>query len=744
MPRRSTSRAQLSTDAITSSSSSSSTDAPRLSNSAGAEQLIAARVVKSTRKGYVNCMKVIHTFYVDELHRPRGLTLPVKIADIRDFFSWLVNTKFQHKPAAMSTIRSYKSALLWQYGEEKKIIDPVVNLEIENVLKGYQRRVAELKAAGRMPVFEGKYYLAYDGYCSLAHALLHNQSPNRMLFGWPFLLLQWNLIARSATVGGMMMEHVSWEGDALLISTPKSKTDQEGAKIFPRHVYANPVNPTICPVLALGVLIFTRVLRHDPAQPVDAACPPSFAIFDGAHSEARFSQTLHATMDSLPEAELTRLGGDKKQLGTHSIRKGAATYCNGMICGPSTAQVFLRAGWSLGNVQDRYLFAGQGGDQLTGRLVAGLPFNDTAFASLAPHFTADGLQQIPWLVVMPLYSRLPETFKRALPYLLASICYHEEWLRRTLSPQHPLSSTYLVSSGHVTKLKPLVVAGLNRCPLTGMQATGIPPHLILSTGLIDIAKQTEQLEAAILEQCAQLPEHLTATLMQRFSINGAVPLTADDMRVMMSQFTAQLRAEFQQLASASTPPAASSTLASAASLLMDADPRFSMWTWKGRLHPVPEGWKFPSTDVKATWNLWHYGHLGDRIRPLRHLRKHDLDGTSVQVALWSKASGVMEEVASVMVEMDMAHSTADVHRWSAEESSVAFDSAIVQLFERLKAGRTRTKGRWMEMLIPTLYNHTQPLRQERKRKRQAEKREAEGRVQQAAAGADEAGSGAVQ
>ena len=95
----------------------------------------------------------------------------------------------------------------------------------------------------------------------------------------------------------------------------------------------------------------------------------------------------------------------------------------------------------------------------------------------------------------------------------------------------------------------------------------------------------------------------------------------------------------------------------------------------------------------------------------------------------------------MMVDMDMAHSTVDVHRWSAEESSVAFDSAIVQLFERLKAGRTRTKGRWMEML--TLYNHTQPLRQERKRKRQAEKREEESRVQRAAVGADEAGSGAV-
>ena len=51
-----------------------------------------------------------------------------------------------------------------------------------------------------------------------------------MLFGWPFLVLQWNLIARSATVDAMMMEHIIWEADSLLISTPKSKSDQEGEK----------------------------------------------------------------------------------------------------------------------------------------------------------------------------------------------------------------------------------------------------------------------------------------------------------------------------------------------------------------------------------------------------------------------------------------------------------------------------------------------------------------------------------
>ena len=259
-----------------------------------------------------------------------------------------------------------------------------------------------------MPVFEGKYHLTYDGYCLLAEALFTAEHVSQMLFGWPFLVLPWNLIARTATVSSMMSEHVSWEGDALLVSTPKHKGDQEGAKCFSRHLYANPLHPVICPVLALAVLTFMRVLKHDPqadrGAPSSSASPPNYRIFDGAHSESRFSEVLGRAIASLSEGDLSRLGGGKKQLGTHSVRKGAASYCAGMINGPSTVQVFLRAGWSLGNVQDRYLFAGAGGDQLTGRVLSGLPFNDSSFSSLPPHFGQDGLDRIQWDSILPLYS----------------------------------------------------------------------------------------------------------------------------------------------------------------------------------------------------------------------------------------------------------------------------------------------------------------------------------------------------
>ena len=50
-------------------------------------------------------------------------------------------------------------------------------------------------------------------------------------------------------------------------------------------------------------------------------------------------------------AELTLKRSD---LGTHSIRKGALTFaCSGSTEAPSLSAVCLRAGWTMGSVQDK-------------------------------------------------------------------------------------------------------------------------------------------------------------------------------------------------------------------------------------------------------------------------------------------------------------------------------------------------------------------------------------------------------
>jgi hypothetical protein len=258
------------------------------SASLAAEALIDGRIATSTKKRYLTAIRVMQEYWTAQLGRT--FAVPVDKDTIVSFFGWLIETKYKEKPAAFSTIRLYKSALASLYKERSIILHPDTNQRLESLLNGYSRRIAELRMTGRMAVFEGKLHLTFEGYRLLAGALFI-ATPSFMLFAWPYLLLQWNLMARAKSVASLMMEHVGWEGDALLVTLPKHKGDQEGANVFARHLYANNADPIICPVLALAVTVFTRVLRFDPDGDTEAnaASLPSSTV-GGLEERAGHSQ----------------------------------------------------------------------------------------------------------------------------------------------------------------------------------------------------------------------------------------------------------------------------------------------------------------------------------------------------------------------------------------------------------------------------------------------------------------------
>lgn len=65
------------------------------------------------------------------------------------------------------------------------------------------------------------------------------------------------LVSRANSVGNVMLQHVDWKEDSMIITFPKHKGDQTGEGLSnDKHVYANPLMPEICPILALAVLVF--------------------------------------------------------------------------------------------------------------------------------------------------------------------------------------------------------------------------------------------------------------------------------------------------------------------------------------------------------------------------------------------------------------------------------------------------------------------------------------------------------
>jgi hypothetical protein len=207
---------------------------------------------------------------------------------------------------------------------------------------------------------------------------------------------------------------------------------------------------------------------------------------------------LSDTLQSLGEAELRALGCEPKDLGLHSFRKGPASYCTGQVSGPNVIAVQLRMGHSLGKVNDVYFFTGDGSDQLCGCFASGLPFTTVAFGTLPPHFLSEvaaGLDTDYWRAILDGYDNYPSGVKDALPFLLASLVYHENFLHDQLADEHPIWNSRVFSANpKLDTLRSSVLTGIQACPNTGLTATGVPPHLAIAANLRDLTESVEALK----------------------------------------------------------------------------------------------------------------------------------------------------------------------------------------------------------------------------------------------------------
>ena len=128
----------------------------------------------------------------------------------------------------------------------------------------------------------------------------------------------------------------------MVIVFPSHKGDKEGARSLPKHVYANTEEPSICPILSFAICVFTRGYDREGSKT---------RVFQG-DSESRFSKWLARLCEENKES-LRNQGVDISMIGTHSFRKGIATflsrwsYCifaSGMELGTSSIAVYSGRG----------------------------------------------------------------------------------------------------------------------------------------------------------------------------------------------------------------------------------------------------------------------------------------------------------------------------------------------------------------------------------------------------------------
>lgn len=178
-----------------------------------------------------------------------------------------------------------------------------------------------------------------------------------------------------------------------------------------------------------------------------------------------------------------------KDFGTHSFRKGVSSYLSSVMDGPGNIPIFNRLGWSIGNVQQRYISDGDAGqDNYIGRIVVGRTPTNMHFCELPPHFANYALSHEELVTIVPNYESYPTNFKQCIPYLIASVVFHAKEIRSKLLASDVLFTSNIFRLGYVNKLSQHVVTGQLHCPSTNMEATGIPLEILNRQGLIDLGE----------------------------------------------------------------------------------------------------------------------------------------------------------------------------------------------------------------------------------------------------------------
>ncbi|KAF0730075.1 hypothetical protein AaE_009325 [Aphanomyces astaci] len=399
-------------------------------------------------------------------------TINLAVFSYNDFTEFILY-KYKHAGVSLSTLSSYRSAIKDHYNSQNVPLPTEFATDATVIYQGalplYSSGVPNLKQG-----FDGFAQLRpKPGPSSQVGNNLFDSTNTKFCASTAFQ--KWTLVSlisilsshgtlcASRSTESVRIDHLSDEGDAIGVTFFKSKTDQGGTKRRdPKHVYANPMRPETCCILALGIYLACNA-QHDSGN-----------LFPGKSQRDRFGRSLCQLVGvALPAAS--------SSVGTHSLRKGAATYAiGGSTSGPSIVNVCIRCGWSIGSVVERYVHYDGAGDQYVGRVVAGLPLDSGGFAVLPPHFVAcsEAMVANAGAVVFP---RLwvHEELRGVLKLCLASLVYHKEFLEASLPPKHQLLASVLFGDLTLANTLSSTVTLASNI----LQPTGIPPHVGLHAQL---------------------------------------------------------------------------------------------------------------------------------------------------------------------------------------------------------------------------------------------------------------------
>lgn len=169
--------------------------------------------------------------------------------------------------------------------------------------------------------------------------------------------------------------------------------------------------------------------------------------------------------------------------------------------------IFLRMGWSLGNVPHRYIKGGAASDKVLGRVLCGLNIHNEEFGALPPRLEGHLITEALLSEAVPDFARYPECFRVCIPLLIGSVVHHYPWLNANLPSDHVFWSSRFHRCRCYDILKDHIILGIGKCQSTGMLATGLTTHVISVLQNADMRRLLEALPNAVFRFNRKSREH---------------------------------------------------------------------------------------------------------------------------------------------------------------------------------------------------------------------------------------------
>ena len=561
-------------------------------------------------------------------------------------------------------------------------------------MKGFRRTIQQQKVDLGESLNEGKDPLSFSGYNLLCKTFLENNGTHdEFIFAHAFLTLEWNLMCRADNLVSLNINHMGWEDDSLLCNLAKVKHDQEGEGTkTPWHIYANPSNPYICPILALALYIFSHPM-------VLTNSSRSF-LFTGNNQYKRYTQILWKAI--MMRAEMfKRAGVEIDTTASHSVRKGSSTYAaSGCTVAPSMASICNRAGWKMGGTRDKYIKFENAGDQHLGRVLCGLNPLSIDFSLTPPFFDAlseGDREEIDNFLRARLENsdQISDSTFNLVRFCFASLCFHRDFLKTVLEPTSRIRTSPLFMNVPENILN--MAKAVNYKDAIGHKnaprLTGIPPHIVILNNLSGISEHVTDCADEVVEK---IKKDLDNRMVGGDKHQASMVLDqVQGVHREMQRMIWDLQTRSQRIVSEDE------TSGDEVAEVGSGRYRRQIFHWGGRLHNVPQDFVVPRMTLGGLITCWYCGDRRQRIPPLRFVQAYDLPDKKngkVLVSQWRKMMMYVRKAAEV-VGFQLPQDSSDM----SESDTVALYSAVKPLF-KYKSLRVNFKRRFEGILWKTVFN----------------------------------------